>query len=168
MLAVVALCSAFAPSHLRATPALTRALQTTLSAASVVNRRAVLTIGAATAATIMAPAAQANYGSDKDKVAPYDLATPNIEGDAAIFTPKAKIDQKGSALCKVGVSMPSTGPLSAGDVSSTMPSTGQQQDPNPRACNYVSLSPSGCCSALHSLADAACNLTRDSTWKRCG
>jgi len=82
---------------------------------SAVDRRALITGAAFAAASLMAPAAHAEYGADKDEAYTYDLSIKNVEGDSALYTPTAKLLQKGSKLAKVEVSMPSPGPLAAKD-----------------------------------------------------
>ena len=103
MLAVLTLCSALAP------------LQPSSS------RRAVLTHVAA-ASTLSVPFAASAVGAANDesgfikdiaRVA-YGYAA-NPEGDAAIYTPKARIDGAGSKSSKLLMKMPDPGPLSAGD-----------------------------------------------------
>jgi len=108
MIATLALCAAFS-SPLSLSSSTSRNTNVQLSAST---RRAVLAQTSALVAAIVS-ASSAQAVDAIEKVSSYSKGSEG--GDAAVYTPKARIEAGGAKSTRLIMSLPSPGPLSARD-----------------------------------------------------
>lgn len=91
------------------------ALSTGFTPPGKVDRRTIVSAAAAVAASTFLPApSHANRDIFAD-AAKYATSAVNTEGDAAVYTPKLKVEAGGQKSTRLVMKMPDPGPLSARD-----------------------------------------------------
>jgi hypothetical protein len=85
-------------------------------APSTTRRSALQTAALGATTALVSAAAPASAAQELlTDVAQYAIMQANTDGDAALYTPKSKIESSGQKSARVIMSMPSPGPLTAGD-----------------------------------------------------
>ena len=79
------------------------------------QRREIISTAAAVAAGTFLPSASFAARDVFADAAKYSAGTINSEGDAAVYTPKARVEAGGSKSTRLTIKMPDPGPLSARD-----------------------------------------------------